>query len=153
GVAMTHWVTPVPVAVAGFNYGKYIKMDFPDDITHYNISGYYLSDLPDSLRAFQGNTMPGLNNAPFNMQSQALAAMSPGSMTKYALDQARAQMQLCTFYFGKGPYENINITEQPNFSFGQSWPNLVYLPISAYIDSTQRWMLFGHIDKEFTGFV
>ena len=153
GVAMTHWVTPVPVAVAGFNYGKYIKMDLPDDITHYNISGYYLSDLPDSLRAFQGNAMPGLNNSPVNMQSQALAAMSPGSMTKYALDQARAQMQLCTFYFGKGPYENINITEQPNFSFGQSWPNLVYLPISAYIDSTQRWMLFGHIDKEFTGFV
>src|SRR5205807_570781 len=42
---------------------------------------------------------------------------------------------------------------QPNFSFGQSWPSLVYLPISAYIDSTQRWMLFGRIDDQFTGFV
>jgi aminopeptidase N len=29
----------------------------------------------------------------------------------------------------------------------------VYLPISAYIDSTQRWMLFGRIDTKFTGFV
>ena len=29
----------------------------------------------------------------------------------------------------------------------------MYLPISAYIDSTQRWMLFGHIDSNFTGFV
>ena len=150
GVATTHWVTPVPVAVAGFNYGKYIKMDFPDDITHYNISGYYLSELPDSLSAFQGHTFLGSGSS---MQSEALAAMSPGSMTKYALDQTRAQMQLCTYYFGKGPYENINITEQPNFSFGQSWPNLVYLPISAYIDSTQRWMLFGRIDTNFTGFV
>src|SRR5271165_2465995 len=83
----------------------------------------------------------------------ALSGMSPGSMTKYALDQARAQMQLCTFYFGKGPYENVYITEQPNFNFGQSWPNLVYLPISAYIDSTQRWLLFGQIDAKFTGFV
>jgi Peptidase family M1 domain/Carboxypeptidase regulatory-like domain len=138
GFAVTHWVTPVPIAVAGFNYGQYKKMDFPDTITHYEIAGYYLPDLPDSLRRFE---------------SGALGGMAPGAMTKYALDQARAQMQVCTLYFGKGPYENIYITEQPNFSFGQSWPNLVYLPISAYIDSTQRWMLFGHIDNKFTGFV
>ena len=129
GFAVTHWVTPVPVAVAGFNYGKYQKMDFPDSITHYQISGYYLTELPDNLRGYG-----------------ALGGMAPGAMTKYALDQARAQMQVCTIYFGRAPYDNLNITEQPNFNFGQSWPNLVYLPISAYIDSTQRWMLFGQIN-------
>ena len=138
GLVMTHWVTPVPIAVAGFNYGEYKKIDFPDTITHYEISGYYLPDLPDTLRRFQRGP---------------LGAMAPGAMTKYVLDQARAQLQLCTIYFGKAPYDNLYITEQPNFNFGQSWPNLVYLPISAYIDSTQRWMLFGHIDAKFTGFV
>lgn len=126
------------MAVAGFNYGRYVKMDFPDPITHYEISGYFLRDLPDNLRPYENG---------------ALGGMSPSAMTKYALDQARAQMQLCTIYFGKAPYENIYITEQPNFSFGQSWPNLVYLPISAYLDSTQRWMLFGQINSKFTGFV
>jgi len=149
GFAVSHWATPVPVAVAGFNYGQYQKMDFPDPLTHYNISGYYLTELPSFLKRFQGGT-GGTNST---MQSQALSAMSPGSMTKYALDQTRAQMQLCTFYFGKPPYDNLSITEQPNFNFGQSWPNLVYLPISAYIDSTQRWMLFNRIDSNFTGFV
>jgi hypothetical protein len=138
GFAVSHWVTPVPVVVAGFNYGKYAKMDMPDTITHYDISGYFLRELPDSLRPYENG---------------ALSGMSPSSMTKYALDQARAQMQVCTLYFGKAPYDNIYITEQPNFSFGQSWPNLVYLPISAYIDSTQRWMLFGQINSKFTGFV
>ncbi len=138
GFAVTHWVTPVPIAVAGFNYGQYKKIDFPDTITHYEISGYYLPDLPDNLRRFENG---------------ALGGMAPGAMTKHALDQARAQMQVCTRYFGKGPYDNIYITEQPNFNFGQSWPNLVYLPISAYIDSTQRWMLFGEINSKFTGFV
>jgi hypothetical protein len=151
GFAVSHWVTPVPVAVAGFNYGEYKKIDYPDTITHYNISGYYLEDLPDSLKPYQNSTaMSGLN--PGNDMSP-LSGMSPGTMTKYALDQTRAQMQLCTFYFGKAPYDSIDITEQPNFSFGQSWPNLVYLPISAYIDSTQRWLLFGHIDTKFNGFV
>jgi hypothetical protein len=136
GFAAFHWVTPVPVAVAGFNYGRYKKIDFSDPITHYELAGYYLDDLPDYLRGYR-----------------ALDAMSPIGMTKYALEQTRAQMQLCTLYFGKGPYENVNITEQPDFFFGQSWPNLVYLPISAYIDSTQRWMLFGGINRKFSGFV
>ena len=152
GFAVSHWVTPTPVAVAGFNYGKYAKIDLPDTITHYNISGYYLSELPSNLKQFSGAGFSG--NAPAsNMQANALAAMSPVSMTKYALDQARAQMQVCTLFFGRAPYDHIEITEQPNFNFGQSWPNLVYLPISAYIDSTQRWMLFGQIDAKFTGFV
>jgi hypothetical protein len=135
-LAITRWVTLIPVAVAGFNYGDYKKLELEDDITHYRLSGYYLSELPSNLR----------NN-------RALESMSPGAMTKYALTQARAQLQICTLYFGKSPYEDVYITEQPNFNFGQSWPNLVYLPISAYTDSTQRWMLFGSIDSKFTGFV
>jgi hypothetical protein len=139
GFAISHWVTPVPVAVAGFNYGHYKKIDFPDTITHYELAGFYLEDLPDSL-------------APYR-ESAFLGNMSPNAMTKYALDQARAQMQVCTEFFGRAPYDNIYITEQPNFNFGQSWPNLVYLPISAYIDSTQRWLLFGRIDTKFSGFV
>ncbi|HTW24607.1 MAG TPA: carboxypeptidase regulatory-like domain-containing protein, partial [Candidatus Baltobacteraceae bacterium] len=147
GFDVTHWVTPAPVAIAGFNYGQYRKMDFPDDVTHYNISGYYLPDLPDSLKPYEaGSPMSEGGMAP-------LSGMAPGAMTKYALDQTRAQLQLCTFYFGKAPYDTVDITEQPDFTFGQSWPNLVYLPISAYIDSTQRWLLFGQIDRGFNGFV
>jgi hypothetical protein len=139
GFAVSHWVTPVPVAVAGFNYGQYKKIDYPDTITHYNISGYYLTELPDSLKPYENSAF--------------LGAMSPTAMTKYALDQTRAQMQVCTIFFGKAPYDNVYITEQHNFNFGQSWPSLVYLPISAYIDSTQRWMLFGQINTKFNGFV
>jgi hypothetical protein len=135
-LAVTHWVTPTPVAVAGFNYGAYEKLEEPDDITHYKIYGYYLTELPDNLR-----------------NRRALQSMAPKAMTKYALEQTRAQMQLCTFYFGKIPYQAISVTEQPNFNFGQSWPDLVYLPISAYTDSTERWMLFGQINNKFTGFV
>ena len=135
-LAVSHWITPKPVAVAGFNYGEYTKVELPDEITGYKISGYFLRELPDNLRRYS-----------------ALQTLAPHTMTKYALEQTRAQLQLCSFYFGKSPYDEIYITEQPNFNFGQSWPNLVYLPISAYTDSTQRWMLFGQINNKFTGFV
>ncbi len=135
-LAVSHWVTPIPVAVAGFNYGDYTKIELADDLTHYKISGYYLSELPDNLRGYS-----------------ALQTMAPGAMTKYALEQTRAQLQICTHFFGKSPYEDIYVTEQPDFNFGQSWPDLVYLPISAYTDSTQRWMTFGQINSKFSGFV
>jgi hypothetical protein len=135
-LAVSHWITPKPVAVAGFNYGEYTRLEIPDGITGYKISGYYLKELPDNLRHYR-----------------ALQSMAPHSMTKYALEQTRSQLQLCTLYFGKSPYDEIYVTEQPDFNFGQSWPNLVYLPISAYTDSTQRWMLFGSINDKFTGFV
>ena len=135
-LAVSHWTTPSKVAVAGFNYGEYQKLDLLDDKTNYEISGYYLSELPDNLRGYR-----------------ALQSMAPHSMTRYALEQTRAQLQLCSFYFGKSSYNEIYITEQPNFNFGQSWPDLVYLPISAYTDATQRWMLFGQINSNFSGFV
>ncbi|HZE23991.1 MAG TPA: M1 family aminopeptidase [Blattabacteriaceae bacterium] len=134
--AVTHWVTPTPVAVAGFNIGNYQKLELADEKTGIKISGYYLTELPDKLSNYS-----------------MLKTLAPKSMTKYALEQTRAQLQLCNFFFGKIPYDEISITEQPDFNFGQSWPNLVYLPISAYTDSTQRWMLFGSINNKFTGFV
>ena len=134
--AVSHWVTPTPVAVAGFNYGDYKKSEMPDPVTGYKISGYYISELPDAFRRYA-----------------AMRSVAPGGMTKYVLEQTRAQLELCTYYFGKSPYDEIFITEQPDFAFGQSWPNLVYLPLSAYTDSTQRWMLFGTISRGFTGFV
>ena len=134
----SHWTTTTPVAVAGFNFGEYQKLELPDPKTGISIEGYFLRDLPDSLSAYS---------------SSALGGMAPKAMTQYALEQTRTQLQLCSFYFGKNAFDHIYITEQPNFSFGQSWPNLVYLPISAYMDSTQRWMLFGRIDTKFQGFV
>ena len=136
--AASHWTTAKPIAVAGFNFGQYQKVDIADNKDGYQIEGYYLPELPDRLNAFK---------------SSALSGMAPRSMTQYALQETRAELQLCDYFFGKSGFNHIYITEQPDFNYGQSWPNLVYLPISAYLDSTQRWLLFGRIDNQFTAFV
>jgi aminopeptidase N len=60
-----------------------------------------------------------------------------------AIAQAQASVRIFQHYFGKSPYGRIAITQQPEFSFGQSWPALVYLPVSAFLDATQRWQLLG----------
>jgi aminopeptidase N len=118
-------VTPIPVFVAGFNFGNYLKMDLPPEKDGFRIEAYYLPDLPD------------------NFVRLAPSGMAPHSMTQFAVDQTRLQIEICNYFFGSDGFDHIYITEQPDFDFGQSWPNLIYLPLPAYMDSTQRWMLFG----------
>ena len=51
---------------------------------------------------------------------------------------AQNALRVYAVWFGKSEFDRIAITQQPQFNFGQSWPSLVYLPMSAYLDSTQR---------------
>lgn len=50
---VSHWITPKPVAIAGFNYGDYQHVTIPDDVNHYEIDGCYLPQLPDRLARFR----------------------------------------------------------------------------------------------------
>jgi hypothetical protein len=133
-IACTHWVAAVPVAVAGFNYGDFKKKQVTDESIHFNLEGYAASTVPDYLQV--GET-----------------PMSPSRLTDSALVEAQNAMRVFTAWFGKSAYSRIAITQQPEFFFGQSWPTLVYLPVSAFLDSTQRWQLMGHISSGLNAFV
>ncbi len=134
--AISEWKSDVPIPVAGFNYGSFKKKSTTDDTLHYQIESYATEDVPDSLRAAIG-TMP----------------MSPAAMADSARTDAQNAMRVFTHYFGPCPFGRIAITQQPDFSFGQSWPSLVYLPVSAFLDSTHRWMLMGGAAFQFASFI
>lgn len=134
--AASQWVSEVPLAVAGFNYGLFKKKEVTDENTKYQIEGYATVELPDYLRG-----------------AQSLMGMAPSSLNERAIVDAQNSMRIFTHWFGEAPYGRIAITQQPQFNFGQSWPTLVYLPLSAYLDSTQRWMLMGRISSRLTEFV
>jgi aminopeptidase N len=84
---------------------------------------------------------------------EQIAAASPSRLVENAMVDAENSMRIFTKYFGEAPYGRIAITQQPAFNFGQSWPTLVYLPVSAFLDSTQRYMLMGRINSRFTEFI
>ena len=132
--AASHWVSDVPLAVAGFNYGLYKKKSVTDSQSNYQIEAYATSDVPDSLRQFNQN-------------------LSPSAMAESAMVDAQNAIRLYQAWFGNAPYGRIAITQQPEFAFGQSWPTLVYLPVSAFLDSTQRWMLMGGSAFRFAEFI
>jgi len=136
--AASQWVSEVPLAVAGFNYGLFKKKQIDDPDTKYQIEGYATVDLPGYMRG---------------AAERAGGAMTPASLNQNAMVDAQNAMRIFTHWFGEAPYGRIAITQQPQFNFGQSWPTLVYLPISAYLDSTQRYMLLGGINSRFTEFI
>ena len=62
-----------------------------------------------------------------------------------------------TQWYGPTAFGRLAVTQQPAFSSGQSWPTLIYLPISAFFDPTTLWQLLGrntfHFSKEFANVV
>ena len=48
--AASQWVSEVPLAVAGFNYGLFKKKEITDPDTKYQIEGYATSEVPSYLR-------------------------------------------------------------------------------------------------------
>ncbi len=135
--AASQWVSEVPLAVAGFNYGLFKKKEVADKEANYLIEGYATTTLPAYL-ARAGDEIGG---------------MTPTRLLDNALVEAQNSMRIFNAWFGEAPYGRIAITQQPQPFFGQSWPTLVYLPIIAFFDSTQRWMLFNRNLTSITEFI
>lgn len=133
-IAASQWVSDIPLAVAGFNYGRFKKKEVTDADTKYQIEGYAVSEMPDGLR------------------ETGIGGMAPARLLDNSLVEATNSMRVFTHYFGPLPYGRIAITQQPEGNFGQAWPTLVFLPLVSYLDSTQRWMLMGN-NRGLTEFV
>jgi hypothetical protein len=134
--AVSEWKSDVPIAVAGFNYGEYKKKKVSDELARYDLEVYTTQDVPNSLTPFKERM-----------------SLSPSAMAQNALIDAQNSMRVFQKMFGDAPYGRLAITQQPAFSFGQSWPTLVYLPVSAFLDGTQRWSLMGGEAFRFSEFI
>jgi len=81
--AASHWVSDVPLAVAGFNYGLYKKKSISDRASNFEIEAYATSEAPDYLRQFNQNlSRPAWRKAPWWMPNTRSADFSPGSGTR-----------------------------------------------------------------------
>jgi hypothetical protein len=137
--ACTQWVSETPIAVGGFNYGSFKSKKATDPQSGFVTEGYAATEPPDALRELED--VPGVG------------VMSPSNMMDLPMAEAQNAMRLFNYWFGKSEFTRIAITQQPEFNFGQSWPNLVYLPLFAYLDSTQRYRLLQGISPSLTDFV
>jgi len=135
---VSQWTSDVPLAVAGFNYGRFKKKEAPiKELAGYGLDGYATPDVPDYLKEF----------------ADEVGGVSPTRLLDQALSQGSVSMRIFDQWFGKAPYGRLSITEQPEFSFGQSWPGLVYLPMASFLDATIRYQLFNSINTSLNNFI
>ncbi len=120
-----------PIRVAGFNYGKFKKVERTDSQSGLTITVYTNTGTPDfiqELNLLLRDNRGGLSYIPVDTAGFADSAMADG------INMARAG----TAFFGPLPEKRLAITQQTQAFFGQSWPSLVYLPFVAALDGTIR---------------
>lgn len=136
------WSTKnVEMAVAGFNYGDFIKKDVVDETTGYGLEVLVNREMPDEIKQIQAEIDRLESSGARTMTT--LGAMSTTSMADTVLSEAQNSTRIYDNYFGKLPFKRIAMTQQPNTNFGQAWATLIYMPYMAFIGSTQRVQLFG----------
>ena len=70
-----------------------------------------------------------------------MGSLSTIVMMKQPLREAQFSIELYTSYFGPLPFKRLAIMQQTACNYGQSWPELVWLPICSFYDITVRHQL------------
>jgi hypothetical protein len=140
--SVTKWSSgTTELAVAGFNYGKFKKKEVFDKDTGYNIEFYANEEVPDELKQVQMAIEQAERAGVQTMTT--LGSISTTKMADSAIADAQNATRVYNAYFGKLPYSRLAMTQQPAGFFGQAWPTLIFMPYTAFIDTTQRTQLFG----------
>ena len=122
------WKSEIPITVAGFNFGAFKEESAKLEKPPMNVESYANTAPPDVAHEAldQGAPIGSLNTTQLN---------------KRALQEAQFSLQIYSDYFGDLPYKRLAMTQQTATNYGQSWPELVYLPISYLFDETARHFL------------
>ncbi len=151
GQNVTVWKSETPQTVAGFSLGRFKVEEAKLDKPEYYIQSFANEESPDWVNALQRAasggelpTGPRGPGSPSGGPDVALGTMSTTGLNKKALAEGELAVQLYTDYFGPSLFKHLQLTQQTACNFGQSWPELVWIPICYYFDTTVRHQL--HMD-------
>lgn len=140
GQNVTVWKSEGPQTVAGFNFGRFKVEEARLSKPEVFIQSFANEESPswvDLLQHAAEGDLPGQRP----ITGVALGTMSTTSLNKKALAEGQLAVQLYSEYFGPSSFTHLQLTQQTACNFGQSWPELVWIPICYYFDSTVRHQL------------
>lgn len=137
---VTSWKTEIPLGVVGFNYGSFV--DSTQSAKTLSVTAYAGRDVPDELKYLEAQ-MNQLELSGETRNAEAATGILRGGFNtaanvKYAAGMSLQALSLYEFMFGALPFKSISVTEQPVRGYGQSWPNLIFLPYDSLLDATTR---------------
>ncbi len=136
GQNVTVWKSETPQTVAGFSFGRFKEDEVKLTKPEYFIQSFADEDSPDWVEVLK-RTGGG-----------AMGTMSTTSLNKKALAEGEMAVELYTDYFGPSLFKHMQLTQQTACNYGQSWPELVWIPLCYYFDTTVRHQLgLDHADR------
>lgn len=143
GQNVTVWKSEAPQTVAGFSFGRFKMEEAKLDKPEYLVQSYANLDTPDWVndlkRATSADDLPQLGVS--HTSEFTLGSMGTVGLNKKALAEGQLAVQLYTDYFGASLFKHMQLTQQTACDYGQSWPELVWIPICYYFDTTVRHQL------------
>ena len=136
---LTEWTSDAPQAVAGFNFGDFKRQEDQDLSHHYDIEADVNTNSPAMVESYKNAVASGGSLGVGN----ATGSLSTVPMMKKAVAEAQVALDLYSKYYGDEPYKKLAMTQQTALGYGQSWPGLVFLPLSYFLDSTARHFSMG----------
>lgn len=112
---ITTWKSDVPMRVAGFNFGKFKKVERDDADSKLKIEVY----------------------------TNQLSSRDASGLADAAIADAMNTARIAKLFFGDPPFKRLGVTQQTAWFYGQSWPTLVFMPTSAFVDSTSQVLGMG----------
>jgi hypothetical protein len=122
---VTRWKSDFQIKVAGFNFGRFNKVSANEPNSHQEIETYANREVPDYLKMLQ-------------REHPTMGALNTTGMIKKVQADAMNAFGIYSTFFGALPYGRLAMSQQPSMSYGQAWPMLIYMPLSAFLDSTFR---------------
>jgi len=121
------WKSDVPLTVAGFNFGDFKREESQ------------IQKPPMLVESYANTATPDIANGVANQGP--IGSLNTTQMSKKALGEGVLALEIYSDYFGALPYKRLAMTQQTATNYGQSWPELVYLPITYLFDETARHFL------------
>ncbi|HVF60541.1 MAG TPA: M1 family aminopeptidase [Thermoanaerobaculia bacterium] len=141
GQSVSVWRAAEPVQVAGFNYGKFKRQARTDEQTEIEVA-VYTSRRTQAI-PLMGSAMDVAADvegaeAFSPAAGEGLGQIIPERLADGILVDGLNSARVFTTYFGPLPQKQVAITQQAQWTFGQSWPALIFMPYLSFLDGTQR---------------
>ena len=142
GQNVTVWKSEAPQTVAGFSFGRFKVEEGKLEKPEYDVQSFANQESPSwvEVAAARGQWRRSADSG-VAYSGVALGTMSTTGLNKKALAEGELAVQLYTDYFGPSLFKHLQLTQQTACDFGQSWPELVWIPICYYFDTTVRHQL------------
>jgi hypothetical protein len=140
---VSHWISERPIAVAGFNLGRYVRAEANAGdvvVEAYGTKGVERSFPRASAEMMDAPTFPG-SGLPRPTRQEPIVVVppppSPARNVQVVADRAAKAIDSFSAWFGPYPYGSLALTQMPG-DLSQGWPGLVFLSSFAFLSPQEQ---------------